>query len=279
MKILITNDDGIRAQGLISLVKALKNLGRVVVVAPDSQQSAVSHSITLHKPLRCVESTDFPVEGVEAFYTNGTPTDAVLLGIHAIYREKPDIIVSGINSGPNLGGDVTYSGTVAGAMEGVIARVPSISVSMGAFENLLYDDCAAFILDLVRVMSANSLPGEILLNVNYPNIPKSEIKGVAITRLGQRWYDDVVHSRIDPRGRKYYWITGKKVLTGKQDGTDAHELSKGYISITPLTLDMTSVGQLHELARMLGCPDDSALNDCRLPYSVFSAPSLSDSVD
>jgi len=274
MKILITNDDGIRADGITALAAALKSLGRVVVVAPASQQSAVSHSITLHKPLRLVEASDFPVDGVEAFSTNGTPTDAVLLGIHAVYGESPDLIVSGINAGPNLGGDVTYSGTVAGAMEGVIAGIPSISVSMGAFDNLLYDDCADFISRLIKTLFGNSFPSDILLNVNYPNIQKSEIKGVAITRLGQRWYDDVVHARVDPRGRTYYWITGKKVLTGKQDGTDAHELDKGYISLTPLSLDMTCTDLLPKLAGILVCPSDTEDTACGLSYEVIAQDDL-----
>ena len=137
MKILITNDDGVRAPGLIALANAVRDLGDIVVVAPQTQQSAVGHSITLHKPLRCYPQEDFPVDGVRAFCTSGTPTDAVLLGIHAIMHEKPDVVLSGINGGPNLGADVTYSGTVAGAMEGIVARVPSISASMGSFGELL----------------------------------------------------------------------------------------------------------------------------------------------
>jgi 5'-nucleotidase len=269
MKILVTNDDGVRAPGLIALANALKNLGDIVIVAPESQQSAVSHSITLHKPIRCTEVKDFPVDGVRAFATSGTPTDAVLLGIHVIFGEKPDLVISGINSGPNLGADVTYSGTVAGAMEGIVARVPSIAVSMGAFENLNYEDCAEFTANLALIAGNGSFPHEILLNVNYPNISKEEIKGVAITRLGQRWYDDVVHERVDPRGRKYYWITGKKVLTGPLDGTDAHELGKGFITITPLTLDMTSDALMGEIADILTDPEKAGISDKTIPYKII----------
>jgi len=256
MKILLTNDDGVRAPGLISVAASLKKLGEVVIVAPESQQSAVSHSITLHKPLRCNRLDDFPVGGVRAYATSGTPTDAVLLGIHAVFGCNPDIVISGINGGPNLGADVTYSGTVAGAMEGIVAGVPSIAVSMGAFDNLNYDDCADFTAALAAIVLKGPFPSGVLLNVNYPNIDREKIMGVMVTRLGQRWYEDVVHERVDPRGQKYYWITGRKVLTGRLEGTDAHELEKGYISITPITLDMTSYSHLDDVAGVLtGSPD------------------------
>ena len=268
MKILLTNDDGVRAPGIVALADEMKELGRVVVVAPATQQSAVSHSITLHKPLRCVEETDFPIEGVEAYSTNGTPTDAVLLGIHAIFGEKPDVIISGINSGPNLGADVTYSGTVAGAMEGVVAHVPSIAASMGAFEKLNYTDCARFVRYIAKIAGSGCFPSDVLLNINYPNLPAGEIKGIAITKLGQRWYEDVIHERVDPRGRKYFWITGKKVLFGREEGTDAHELEKGYISITPLTLDMTRKPLMEKVAEILTRPSEAGIEDFELPYEV-----------
>jgi len=268
MKILLTNDDGVTAPGLLALAEVMREEGRVVIVAPATQQSAVSHSITLHKPLRCVSLGDFPVDGVEAFSTNGTPTDSVLLGIHAIFREKPDIVVSGINSGPNLGADVTYSGTVAGAMEGVVARVPSIAVSMGAFESLNYIDCADFTRQIAKIVGSGVFPNDILLNINYPNLPRDKIKGATITRLGLRWYDDVIHERVDPRGRKYYWITGKKVLSGRDPGTDAFELERGYISITPLTLDMTRDSLMERVAEILSKPSTVGLDEFRLPFEV-----------
>jgi 5'-nucleotidase len=261
MKILLTNDDGANAPGLHALAEVMREEGRVVIVAPATQQSAVSHSITLHKPLRCASLADFPVDGVEAWSTNGTPTDAVLLGIHAILREKPDIVLSGINSGPNLGADVTYSGTVAGAMEGVVARVPSIAASMGAFESLTYRDCADFIRRIAKIVGSGVFPNDILLNINYPNLPRDKIQGVSITRLGLRWYDDVIHERVDPRGRKYYWITGKKVLFGRDPGTDAFELERGYISITPLTLDLTRDSLMARVAEILSKPSTVGLED------------------
>ncbi len=272
MKILITNDDGINAPGIVALAEAMRDAGDVVVCAPDSQQSAVSHSITLHKPLRCKDVPNFPVEGVRAFSTNGTPTDAVLLGIHAVFKEKPDVVISGINGGPNLGADVTYSGTVAGAMEGVIAMVPSIAVSMGAFENLRYKDCASFTRTLCEIVFKCDFPKDILLNVNYPNVAPEEIKGVAITRLGQRWYDDVVHERVDPRGRKYYWITGKKVLYGPKEGTDAFELERGYISVTPLTLDLTHDPVIKKLGDILANPSEFTESKCEFPFDVVRNP-------
>ncbi len=271
MKILVTNDDGVRAPGIIAVARALIGLGEVTVVAPEMQQSAVSHSITLHKPLRCIEVTEFPVDGVRAFSTNGTPTDAVLLGIHAVIGEKPDLVVSGINEGPNLGADVTYSGTVAGALEGVVANIPAISCSMGAFDNLDYEGCAEFIKLLANVLGKVTMPDGILLNVNYPNIPRDRIKGVKITRLGQRWYDDVVHERVDPRGRKYYWITGKKVLYGRKDGTDSYELDNGFISITPLTLDVTSdksMDWLFDILSSHSLNNGDLESDLKIPYEV-----------
>jgi 5'-nucleotidase len=191
------------------------------------------------------------VDGVRVFCTNGTPTDAVLLGIHAVFGEKPDVVLSGINAGPNLGADVTYSGTVAGAMEGVVAGVPSIAASMGSFSGLRYDECAAFIKQLAEMAASGVFSNNTLLNVNYPNLPLAEIKGVAVTRLGLRWYDDVVHERVDPRGDKYYWISGKKVLHGREPGTDAYELDRGYISITPLTLDLTCNALLEHVTAAL----------------------------
>ena len=212
---------------------------------------AVGHSITLHKPLRLTEQDDFPVEGVHAFCTNGTPTDAILLGINAVMTERPDLILSGINGGPNLGADVTYSGTVAGAMEGLVAKVPSIAVSMGSFEKLRYDECAEFIKYPAEILGKGMLGNEILLNVNYPNLPKEEIKGVVATRLGLRWYDDVLHERVDPRGCKYYWISGKKILHGREPGTDAYELDNGFISVTPLTLDMTRLDAMEAVRDIL----------------------------
>lgn len=277
MKILITNDDGIRAPGIIALARALKVIAEVTIVAPESQQSAAAHSITLHKPLRCVELDKFPVEGVTAFSTNGTPTDAVLLGIHAVIGEKPDLVVSGINGGPNLGADVTYSGTVAGALEGVVARIPAISCSMGGFDNLDYNGCAEFIKILAMIVIEESLPDGILLNVNYPNVTSDKIKGIKITRLGQRWYEDVVHERVDPRGRKYYWITGKKVLYGKQENTDSHEVGNGYISITPLALDITSENSMARVTEILaGYSGKRGDGDSgfKMPYDVIK-PAIS----
>jgi 5'-nucleotidase len=259
----------VRAPGLIALADAVKDLGDVFVVAPQSQQSAVGHSITLHKPLRCFQQDDFPVPGVVAFCTNGTPTDAVLLGIHAVMHDKPDVILSGINAGPNLGADVTYSGTVAGAMEGVVAGVPSISASMGSFDQLRYADCAKFIRYLAKIVATGVFGKDTLLNVNYPNIPPEEIKGIAVTKLGIRWYDDVIHERVDPRGSKYYWISGKKILHGKEPGTDAFELDSGYISVTPLTLDMTRRDILETVVSVLSDSKTSTPSDGWRPIEVI----------
>ncbi|HEX9744013.1 MAG TPA: 5'/3'-nucleotidase SurE [bacterium] len=267
MKILVTNDDGIRAPGLAALANALKDVGDVVVVAPEMQQSGVGHSITLHKALRCNPEREYPVSGVMAYSTNGTPTDAVLLGLNAVFESKPDLVISGINSGPNLGDDVTYSGTVAGAMEGTVNGVPSIAVSIGSFDSAYYSECGEFIAVLSSLIRGNELPSKMLLNINYPDLPKEKIKGVAVTRQGHRWYVDVVHERQDPRGRNYYWITGKKVQHGYDPGTDAYELDQGFISITPLSMNLTNTPILESVSKLLRSKGTGE-EGVELPYPV-----------
>jgi 5'-nucleotidase len=153
-------------------------------------------------------------------------------------------------------------------MEGVVAGVPSISVSMGAFENLVYDSCARFVKGLAAIVGSGVLPKDILLNVNYPNIPEEEIQGIAITRLGRRWYDDVLHRRVDPRGREYFWVTGKRVLTCRKPGTDAFELEKGFISITPLTLDNTNTSVMGEVTRILSNSPPGSFSEDGFKYAV-----------
>jgi 5'-nucleotidase len=245
MRVLITNDDGIYAQGIIALEAEIARLGDVQVVAPERSRSAIGHAITLHKPLR-MERHYHSGYTVPAYATNGTPADAVMLGYYEIFESELDLVISGINSGPNLGEDVTYSGTVSAAMEAAVIGVPSIAVSMGNFEPVNYAECAKFIAVLAEYLHEADVPKTTLLNVNYPDVPLDKIKGIRMTRLGHRWYNDVVNKRTDPRGTDYYWICGEKQYTENPVGTDCRAIEENEISITPLTMDLTHKAQVEE---------------------------------
>jgi 5'-nucleotidase len=241
--ILLTNDDGVNAQGLLTLKKELSRNFQVWVVAPDREQSATSHSLTLQHPLRINKIAD-------KFYSvDGTPTDAVMLGIHAILKRKPDLLISGINHGPNMGDDVSYSGTVAAAMEGTILNVPSIAVSNVKWNPRYLGSGAKFIGKLASFVLKNGLPKYTFLNVNVPDT-KQQVKKFKITRLGKRMYSDVVIEKIDPRGKNYYWIGEQSLIwERKEDDTDFAAIKKGYVSITPLHLDMTDYKAMEEIKR------------------------------
>ena len=240
--ILITNDDGIDATGLRHLYGALKKVGKVYVVAPDRKRSATSHSLTLHKPLR--------VERVKRdwYHISGTPTDCVNLALNTIVNKKrPDLLVSGINLGANLGDDVTYSGTVSAAIEGTLLGIPSIAVSVDGRGKMEYAAAAGFTVKLACLVMEKGMPEDTLLNVNVPNLPAHEIKGVKITQQGKRIWEDSVVQRVDPRGEKYYWIGGNYLGWRREEGSDIHAVKNGYISITPLHLDLTNYRAMKEL--------------------------------
>ncbi len=239
--ILIANDDGIRSEGIKELASALKRMGTVYVVAPDRERSAASHSLTLHRPLRVEEV------GPRMFAVDGTPTDCISLAVNGILPERPDILVSGINKGGNLGEDVTYSGTVSAAMEGTLLNIPSIAVSLVARENFDFKAAAAFAAKLVRYIFRKGLPKDTLLNVNVP-LTKN-IKGYKITRQGKRYFSDAVVEKVDPRGKKYYWIGGDMQRWEGGEDTDFYAINSGYISITPVHLDMTNYSSMNELRR------------------------------
>jgi 5'-nucleotidase len=232
--ILVSNDDGIRAAGIRALEAALTPLGDVWVVAPDREQSAASHSLSLYRPLR-VEAVDD-----RHFAVDGTPTDAVNLAINGIMKQKPDLVVSGINHGGNMGDDITYSGTVSAAMEGTLLGIPSIAVSLVCRERPDFTTAAAFASRLARVVSQRGMPRDTLLNVNVPPLSTEEIRGYLVTRQGKRRYGDAVVEHLDPRGRKYYWIGGDDLGFVPAEGTDCTAVAGGYISITPLHLDLTN---------------------------------------
>lgn len=239
MKILLTNDDGIHGLGLVAMAKAWVSTGDdVQVIAPERRRSAIGHAITLHKPLR-LDLSHHTGYKIPAYETNGTPADAVMLGFYELFEKDLDLIISGINDSPNLGEDVTYSGTVSAAMEASIIGIPSIAVSMGEHNPEHYDHAAKFIRQLALFMMEADLPKSTLLNVNYPDLPIDKLKGVRITRLGHRWYTDVVSKRQDPRGSQYYWICGAKEYRKNDVGTDCRAIEDNEVSITPLTMDLT----------------------------------------
>jgi len=232
-RILVTNDDGIQAPGLARLEEALGAVGEVHVYAPDREQSAVGHCVSLHRPLRVTRC------GPRQFMVDGTPTDCVMLAVRDLMGFRPDLVVSGINPGPNLGDDVTYSGTVAGAFEGMLLGIPSMAVSM-AQRGIAHLDTAAMVaVRLARYMLENGLSGGAMLNVNVPDVAYGELRGLAITRMGRRTYQDEIIRREDPRGGVYYWIGGATPSHVQEPGTDFEAVEQGKVSVTPLHRDLT----------------------------------------
>jgi len=243
MKILITNDDGIHAGGLFMLKKALEPIGDVTVIAPDRQRSASGHSITLHKPLR-VERVRLP-DGDFGYATNGTPSDCISLGVLDIVGGDVDLVVAGINRGPNLGWDLTYSGTVCAAMEGVVVGAQAFAVSVNNFEtDAGFSAAAKFSAFTAELLVRNKLPESVLLNINVPGLPEGEITGVEVTRQGKRRYAGRLEKRTDPMGRTYYWLGGDGPVDRLEDGTDVKAVAEGRISVTPIHLDLTGYSAL-----------------------------------
>lgn len=243
MHIMVTNDDGIHAPGILALASALRDLGEVTVVAPDRERSAVGHALTLNSPLRVFELRD-------GFYAvDGTPTDCVNMGIHSLLPFRPDLIVSGINHGANLGDDVTYSGTVAAAIEATLMGIPAIAVSLATLERSgHFAEAAQIALRVARQVIANSLPEDTFLNVNVPNCPAGEIRPPLITRQGKRSFVGSVIGNTDPRGRKYYWIGSGEADFNDYEGTDFHAINRKHVSITPLHLDLTNYASMKVIA-------------------------------
>jgi len=242
MHILVTNDDGVQAPGLLALAKEIRKLGTVTVFAPDKNWSASGHVKTLERPLRVQDAV--LADGSPAFMSDGAPSDCVALALLG-YIEKVDLVVSGINPYSNLGHDVTYSGTVTAAMEAVITGVPGIAFSLASQDKPAntptdYEPAAHIARLVAEKVIAEGLPQGVLLNVNIPYLSVEATKGFIITRQGMRVYRDVLDKRMDPRGRPYYWIGGDAPTGVNEEGTDVGALSAGYVSITPLQLDLTS---------------------------------------
>ena len=233
MLVLLTNDDGIKAEGLLTLKKELSRMADVWVVAPEGEQSAISHSLTLHRPLEVKKISD------RTYSINGTPTDAVMLGVFGILKEKPDVLISGINHGPNLGEDVTYSGTVAGAMEGLLMGIPSIAVSVFIPRSSYFAQGAEFVKRLVSFVHNNGLPKDVLLNVNIP-AKKGKMDEYEITRLGKKRKRKVELKKVNSRDRSFWWIGKENTSWFQTPGTDYSAVKRGKVSITPLHLDFTN---------------------------------------
>ncbi len=239
LKILISNDDGIFARGLEILEQACRKVGDVTVVAPDREQSASSHSLTMTRPLRPVKRGD------GRYQVDGTPTDCVLLALETILDHRPDVVFSGINHGSNMGEDVLYSGTVAAAMEGLSVGIPGVAMSFAGGKLELIETQLDWVAKLTSdICRVSDFPRETLLNVNLPPIPGSEINGIRVTKLGRRVYSESLTRMNDPWGRDMFWIgAGKSSWSGDED-SDFRAVEEGYISVTPLHLDLTQYAQL-----------------------------------
>jgi 5'/3'-nucleotidase len=243
MQLLLTNDDGILAHGLQCLMEAAEPLGDVTIVAPDREQSATSHSLTLHHPLRPVRRGD------RRWQVDGTPTDCVMLAVEALMPSRPAFVLSGINHGQNMGEDVLYSGTVAAAMEGLALGIPSIAISF-AGGDLRAD--LTFLKEQVKVLtpllrhltSLPSFPASTLLNVNLPPVPADQVRGVRLTRLGRRVYSNSITPMRDPWGRDIFWIGGGEISWEGEENSDFRAVEEGFVSVTPLHLDLTHFGML-----------------------------------
>jgi 5'-nucleotidase len=248
LRILLSNDDGIQAPGIFAMKVALERAGhRVTVCAPDRPRSASGHSITLHKPLRLKQIA--MEDGSIGHAVSGTPADCVTLGLIEVVNNEIDVVVSGINHGPNLGWDVTYSGTVSAAMEAVINGFPAIAVSVASYDDEMHWETAAnFVAQtLVPQVGAKGLPTATLLNVNAPNVPEDELKGVRVTVQGDRQYVDRLEKRHDMVGRPYYWLGGKIHDKETSPDSDTRAVGEGYISVTPIHLDLTAHAFLRNL--------------------------------
>lgn len=250
MKILLSNDDGVHAPGLRILYEELKKLGTVKVVAPLEEMSTTGHSLTLHKPLRLIRmDTDF-------YGVSGSPADCVNLGVREVMKGMPDLVVSGINRGANLGQDVYYSGTVSAAREACMLGIPAFAVSLHVdFKSrkveskLNYKTAAKILVKLIKEYQNKGVPKYTLLNVNVPDVPMSKIKGVKVVRQGFRHYNGAVVRRVDHRGKDYFWVGGQYTGFAKDADTDCAVVDKNYVSITPIKLDTTDMAFLEEMKR------------------------------
>lgn len=245
MRILLSNDDGYFAPGLLALAEALKDLGEIVVVAPEQNRSGASNSLTLDRPLLLKKSAS------GFYFVNGTPTDCVHLAVTGMLEEMPDIIVSGINHGANMGDDTIYSGTVAAATEGFLLGIPSIAISMASYDANHFVTAGRVAYQLVEKFIANPIREPVLLNVNVPDIPYESLKGFEITRLGRRHKAEPVVKMTSPRNETVYWVGAAGAAADAGPGTDFHAVERGFVSMTPLQIDLTNTAQLPTIRRWM----------------------------
>jgi len=238
MRILVTNDDGIHAQGIHNLIKELSSVAEIYLVAPDRERSGTGHSITVFDPIRVVK-TNLP--GVkQGWIVGGTPVDCVKIAIARLIDSQIDLVVSGINHGPNLGTDVLYSGTVSAAAEGVIMGCPALAVSLDSNKDEQnFDFTARFTRRMAKILVREGITKNTLVNINVPDLPETKIKGVKITQLGVRNYDNLFEERKDPRGNTYYWLGGGVLKEEQHEESDVYAVQQGFISVTPIKLDLT----------------------------------------
>ena len=245
LRILVCNDDGIDAPGIYALAVELRKIADVIVVAPDKQQSAIGHAITMNYPLRAIpfrKNNEFFGYAVE-----GTPADAVKLGVRFLLKEKPHMLISGINHGSNTSINIIYSGTVSAATEGTILGIPSIAVSLTTYEEADFSYAAKVAARLALVVAEKGLPDRTLLNVNVPALPEDKIRGILVTKQGRSTWDDTFDVRRDPANREYFWLTGRMNVIDTDPETDQIAIRNGYISVTPVHYDLTDRRMLEEM--------------------------------
>lgn len=242
--LLVTNDDGVDSHGLKTLSDALKRLGDVLIVAPLTEQSAISHSLSLRKPLRLERRAK------NLYVIDGTPTDCINIAVNFILKGKrPDILFSGINKGPNMGDDVHYSGTVSAAVEGGIFGIPSVAISTASFSDFKFRAAADFAVRLAGEVLKKGLPKDVILNVNVPNIPSGKIKGYRVTFQGKKNYSNITNENTDPRGDRYYWLSGEEAGFEDIPGSDCNAVADGYVSITPIRVNLTEKAFLKKMLK------------------------------
>lgn len=247
MNILISNDDGIYSRGLYELAKKMTRVGKVTVVAPDREQSAIGHAITMYKPLRCRKIELYDLD-IDAWWVSGTPADCVKLGIETLLTKRPDLIISGINDGENLGTDVIYSGTVSAAVEGSLFNIPAIAVSYGKHGEVDFSLAAGIAVDVIEQLLLHAEGKEMLMNINIPAIESiDQLKGVMITKLGVKRYRNNFEERKDPRGSSYYWLAGELIEDEISEDSDIFAVRNKFVSITPIHIDLTGYKEIRKL--------------------------------
>lgn len=247
MNILISNDDGIYSKGIYELAKRMTRLGKVTVVAPDKEQSAIGHAITMHQPLRCKKIKLYDLD-IDAWWVNGTPADCIKLGVETLLPKRPELIISGINNGENLGTDIIYSGTVSAAIEGSIFNIPAIAVSYAKHGETDFSAAAHVAANIIEQVLEYAAGSKMLMNINIPEISSvNELKGVKIAKLGVKKYRNNFEERKDPRGNSYYWLAGELIKDEIKEDTDIYAVRNGYVSITPIHVDLTGYGEIEKI--------------------------------